>query len=219
MSSRRFGPGARAAAPLAVAVGAFGVTFGVLAREAGFSGEAAVVMSLTTFAGGAQFAAASVLAGGGTVAAAVAAAAMLNARYVPIGISVAPALRGPWWFRLAGAQLVVDESWAVGHVGDGDYDKDRLLSAGAVVLAAWAGGTAVGYAASDVLPDPAALWLDAMVPALFLALIVGQLRDRTALAASVAAAALAAGLVGVAPAGVPVIAASVLALAGLRAPR
>ena len=61
---------ASAVTPLLPAVLAFGVSFGVLARAAGFDGTASIVMSLTTFAGSAQFAAVSVLSAGGTVAAA-----------------------------------------------------------------------------------------------------------------------------------------------------
>src|SRR5204863_9949028 len=53
--------GARAALPLAVVIGGFGVSFGVLARSAGTGALAPIVMSATTFAGSAQFAAASIL--------------------------------------------------------------------------------------------------------------------------------------------------------------
>jgi len=215
----RYGPGARAAAPLAVAVAAFAVTFGALAREAGMSDAAALVMSVTTFAGGAQFAAVSVLGGGGSVLTAATVAALLNLRYVPIGISVAPALRGRWWRRVATAQLAVDEAWAVSHVGGGRYDADRLVGAGVVVLVAWVGGTAAGLAAGAVLHDPAALGLDALTPALFLALLMGQMRDRMAVAAVVGAAAIALALVPVAPLGIPVVASAVVGLLGLWGPR
>ena len=133
--------GARAVAPLVPAVVAFGLTFGVLAREAGFDPLSTFAFSATTFAGSAQFAAASVLESGGTLAAAIAAAALLNTRYVPIGISVAPALDGPAWQRLLRAQLVVDESWAIGHLGGGRYDASRILGAGLVLFPAWVGST------------------------------------------------------------------------------
>jgi predicted branched-subunit amino acid permease len=66
------GAGARAVAPLALAIGAFGITFGVLAREAGFGPVSAVVFSATTFAGSAQFAATSLVSAGGTLTAAIA---------------------------------------------------------------------------------------------------------------------------------------------------
>jgi len=111
--------GLRAAVPLAVAVFGFGVSFGILARTAHMGWIAPIAMSCTTFAGSAQFAAASVIGTGGGAAAAITAAVLLNSRYLPIGISVAPALTGGVLRRLLSAQLVVDESWAVGHVGGG----------------------------------------------------------------------------------------------------
>src|ERR671928_96123 len=62
--------GAGRAAPIGIAVGVFGVSFGLLARTAGMGRMAPIVMSATTFAGSAQFAVASVLNAGGTVDAA-----------------------------------------------------------------------------------------------------------------------------------------------------
>ncbi len=212
----RYASGARAALPLAVAVFAFAVTFGALAREAGISAVAALVMSMTTFAGAAQFAAVSVLGADGTLLAAAAAAVLLNVRYMPIGLSVAPVLRGPRWRRLAEAQLAVDEAWAISHVGGGRYDRDRLVGAGVVIFAAWVGGTGAGLVAGGLLGDPEAFGLDAMAPALFLALLVGQLRDRASVAAALLAVIIAVLLVPLVPAGVPIVAASLVALLGLR---
>src|SRR4029453_7267312 len=86
--------GVLAAAPLAVAFAGFGAAFGSLARAAGVGPTAPVVLSATAFAGSAQFAAVAVLAAGGSVAAAVVAAVLLNARYGPVGLSVAPVVGG-----------------------------------------------------------------------------------------------------------------------------
>lgn len=208
--------GVRAVAPLAVAVGGFGVPFGLLARVAGLSPGAAVAMSATTFAGSAQFAAVSVLSAGGTVGAAVAAALLLNARYVPIGLSVAPQMHGPAWLRVLQAQLAVDESWAVSHVGGGRYDLQRLVGAGLVLQAMWVAGTAVGALGGRLIGDPEALGLDAAFPALFLALLAGQARDRRAVLAAVLGAALALVLVPFVPPGVPIVAAGAACLLGLR---
>ena len=66
--------GARDVAPIAFAALVIGVSFGILARDAGMGVVAPIVMSLTTFAGSAQMAAATVMHDGGAVAAAVAAA-------------------------------------------------------------------------------------------------------------------------------------------------
>jgi 4-azaleucine resistance transporter AzlC len=202
--------------PIAVATAAFGATFGVLAQEAGMQPLAALTMSATTFAGSAQLAAASVLGTGGGVAAAVASASLLNARYAPISVSVAPAFLGGPIRRLLESQLIVDESWAVSRRHDGRYDRRVLVGAGLVLYAGWVGGTAVGAVGGDALGDPEALGLDAAFPALFLALLVPQVRTRRALAAAVAGAGIALALLPVAPAGVPIVAASAACLLGWR---
>ncbi len=215
-ADRRHRDGARAAAPLAVAVAAFGVSFGLLARAEGWGWAAPIVMSATTFAGSSQFAALSVLGDGGTVAAAVTAALLLNARYAPIGVSVAPYMSGSTWSRFLHAQLIVDESWAISAEGHGRYNTRMLIGAGLTLYAAWIAGTAVGTLFGDVLADPEALGLDAAFPALFLALLVPQVRERRALAAALLGAAIAVALTPIAPAGVPIIAASAACLLGVR---
>ena len=172
-------------------------------------------MSMTTFAGSAQFAAASVMAAGGQMTAAIAAALLLNARYVPIGVSVARYLSGNSAVRFLKGQLVVDESWAIAARGDGSFNPGRLLGAGLLLWIAWVGGTVVGVLGGEALGNPAVLGLDAAFPALFLALLVGQLRSRRATAAAVLGAAIALSLVGFTPPGVPIVAAAAAALIGL----
>jgi len=208
--------GVRAAAPIGVAAFAFGVSFGVLARSAGMGRLAPVVMSLTTFAGSAQFAAASILAAGGGVAAAVAAAVLLNLRYGPMGLSAASTLEGPWWRRALTAQLVVDESWAIAQRDDGRIDRHLLVGAGLLLAVGWVGGTAVGVLAGDLVADPASLGLDAAFPALFLALLAGQIKGRSRLLAAIGGALIALALMPVAGPGVPIIAASLACLVGAR---
>jgi 4-azaleucine resistance transporter AzlC len=208
--------GLRAIAPIGVAAVLFGVSFGVLATAAGMTGLAAVVMSATTFAGSAQFAAVSVLESDGAVAAAVGAGLLLNARYAVIGLSVARSLRGGPGQRLLTSQLVVDESWAVSSRPGGGYDPGLLLGAGLGLYGAWVGGTAIGAVFGDALGDPNRLGLDAAFPALFLALLVGQLSNRERWVAAALGALVAFALVPVAPAGVPVIAAALVCLLGLR---
>jgi 4-azaleucine resistance transporter AzlC len=198
--------GARAVLPIAVAAATFGISFGILARDAGMGVVAPIVMSFTTFAGSAQFAAASVLEQGGALAAAIVAAVLLNLRYLAIGISVAPSLQGSLPRRIAEAQLAVDESWAVAHE-DGRVIRGRMVGAGLALLVAWCGGTVAGVIGGGALGDPATYGLDAMFPALFLALLVGLLKDARAVRAALAGALIALVLLPVAPPGVPVIAA------------
>jgi 4-azaleucine resistance transporter AzlC len=212
----RLRDGVRAVAALAVAVFGFGVSFGLLARSAGMGWLAPIVMSATTFGGSSQFAAVSVLDAGGTVGTAVAAAVLLNARYGPIGVSVAPSLPGGALARFLQAQLVVDESWAVSARDEGGFDARILVGAGAGLYVAWVAGTAIGVAFGDVLGDPAALGLDAAFPALFVALLLPHVRSRTAASAAALGGAIALVLTPLAPPGVPIVAAALACLVGLR---
>src|SRR2546422_843206 len=152
---------------------------------------------------------------GGT-AAAIAAGVLLNARYVPCSISAASLFRGPRLRRLAEAQLIVDESWAISSRGGGRFDRRLLIGAGLVLYAAWVTGTVVGVAGGEALGDPKDLGLDGAVPALFLALLVPQLVDRKAQAAALLGAAIAFALTPFTPAGTPIVAASAACLLGLR---
>jgi 4-azaleucine resistance transporter AzlC len=208
--------GAVTAIPLAIAIGLFGVSFGVLfASTGGMGALPAIVMSATTFAGSAQFAAASVLAGGGGPVTAILAALLLNARYLPIGVSVARFMLGGRVARFVQSQLVVDESWAIAARGGGEFDPHRLVGAGVVLWCAWVAGTVIGVLGGEALGDPAALGLDAAFPALFLALLVPQLGGRRARAAAALGAAIAVVFVPFSPAGVPIIVAAGAALIGL----
>ena len=214
--ARGFRDGVRSVVPLAIAVFAFGVTFGVLAREADMGTVAPIVMSLTTFAGSAQFAAVAVLHGGGSAATAILAAALLNARYGPIGITVAPAMQGSAARRFLHAQLIVDESWAIAAEGDGRWNPRVLMGAGAGIYVTWVGGTAIGVAFGDLLGNPSRWGLDAAFPALFLSLLAPQVRERRSVLAAVLGAAIGLSLTPFSAAGVPIVAASLACLLGLR---
>jgi 4-azaleucine resistance transporter AzlC len=227
---RSYRHGVTASLPLSVAVFGFGVSYGVLALSVGMGSLAPVVMSAATFAGSAQFAAASVLGGGGSATTAILAALMLNARYLPLGVTVAPWLEGGSWSRLLHAHLMVDESWAIASEGQGRWNPRVLLAAGAGIWVAWVLGTAIGVIFGDALGDPSTLGLDAAFPALFLALLAPQLKSeqRTKavaclriptspqVVAAVLGAAIALVLTPFTPAGVPIIAAGAACLIGLR---
>jgi 4-azaleucine resistance transporter AzlC len=216
--ARTYRDGIRAVVPLAIAVFGFGVSFGVLAVPSGLGALAPIVMSATTFAGSAQFAALSVLADGGAVAAAILAGALLNVRYGPIGVTIAPWLRGGPVSRFVHAQLTVDESWALAAEPDGRYEPRVLLASGLALYAAWVAGTALGVLVGDVAPPPSDLGLDAAFPALFLALLAPQVRGRLAGAAALLGAGIALALTPVAPPGVPIVAATAATLLGLGEP-
>jgi 4-azaleucine resistance transporter AzlC len=214
VGSPRIRDGVRAALPLAIAPILFSAAFGLLAEDAGMSRVGAIVMSATTFAGSAQFAAASILDEGGGAVAAIVAALLLNARYVALSLAVAPIFPGARRRRFVESQLIVDESWALAG-RSGRFDYGVLVGAGLLLYVLWVTGTVVGSIVGDLI-DPEAIGLDAAFPALFLALLVPYLRTRRALATALVAAVITVLLLPFAPAGLPIVAAALAALIGLR---
>lgn len=208
--------GARASIAYSVVGFLVAMSFGIVALQAGFAAEAAIVMSAIVFAGSAQFAAVAIIASGGTAGAAIAAAALMNSRFLPMGIALAPSLpgRAPW--RAAQGQAVVDASWAMSSRGDGTFDRWFLFGATAPQYVMWLGGTIFGVVGNELFSDPGNWGLDAIFPTFFLALLAAEIKNRTVLLIALAAAVLALSLVEIAPAGVPVLAASLVALWGLR---
>ena len=201
--------------PYALAALLLAVSFGVLAEP--LMGRAApIVMSAAVFAGSAQFAATAVLSAGGGGAAAILAGVLLNLRYVPMGIAIAPSLRGGRLRRAATGQAMIDFSWAAASRGEGRFSIPYMLGATAPSYPCWVAGTAIGVFGGDLIGDPGSLGLDALFPAFFLCLLVeGELRPgRPALVAGLGSL-IALALIPFTPAGVPVIAATAAALLGL----
>lgn len=209
--------GARAALPFALVVGVVAVSFGILTRSLGWGVLAPIVFSVIAFSASAQFAAVAVLGAGGGAFAAIAAAALLSARFLPMGVAVAPFLKGGPLRRALEGQTVLDTSWALASRGGGRFDREFMIGATIPQFAAWTVGTAVGVLADDFVGDVEKLGLDAVFPVFFLALLAGELRGsgRRAIAAAAIAVALALALVPFAPPGVPVLAACAAALLGL----
>jgi 4-azaleucine resistance transporter AzlC len=205
--------GIRAGLPFALPVLAIGISFGVLARSLHWDPAAPIVMSAVVYSGSAQFASTSVLGDGGTVLAAVAAAVLVNARFLPMGIAAATALKGGPLRRAAEGQTVVDASWALANDA-GRFDREILIGASIPQYVAWVLGTIVGVVAGAAIGDPKALGLDAMFPAFFLVLLAGEARSRRTVAVAIGGAALALLLVPLVPPGLPIVAASAAAVVG-----
>ena len=209
--------GARAVLPLAMATGVMGISFGVLAYASGWGVLAPIVFSVVAFSGTAQFAVVSVLGGGGTAVPAIVAAVLLNARFLPMGISVAPFLKGGPLRRALEGQAVVDASWAMASRGGGRFDREFMIGATIPQVALWIVGTVVGVLAGGVVGDAERLGLDVIFPAFYLTLLVEELRaGGRKIAVVLIAAALALALVPVTPPGIPVISACAAALLGLK---
>jgi predicted branched-subunit amino acid permease len=177
---------------------------------------APVVMSAIVFAGSAQFGALAVLAAGGGAGAAIAAGVLLNMRYLPMGVSIAASTHGGWLRRGLAAQPLIDAGWAMSYRGEGRFDVPYMWGVTVVNYPMWVGGTAIGVLAGDLIGDPERLGLDALFPAFFLGLLVGEATEgRRAWVAALLGATLALTLAPFTPPGVPIMTACLAALIAL----
>ncbi len=213
-----FRAGVVSAIPFMLAGALLGLSFGVLAVEAGFPVVAAIVMSALVHAGSAQFAALAVVTGGGGIPTAVAAGTLMNGRFLPMGLALGPSLPGGPLRRALGGQAVVDPSWVLSNLGDGRFDRHKLYGATTLLWCGWTGGTAVGAISQGAVGDLDRFGVDAVYPAFFAALLVLELREGRGRLVALGGAAVALALSPFTPAGVPVLAASLVALLGLRSP-
>ena len=184
------------AAPVVAAVTLFGIPYGVFASEAGFPLWLTVVMSLTVFAGSAQFTAVSVFGSGGSPISAAISGTLLNTRYLATGAAAARVLPGGRFRRFLLAQLVVDESYALAVAAGTPTEPDSrvMTRVGLALYVGWALGSLAGGAIGALVGDPETLGIDAAFPALFVALLFPLLDRpgavRSALAGAITALAL-----------------------------
>ncbi len=163
---------------LGATLGVVGALFGVLATEAGLSTAQACAMSLLVFTGATQFTVVAILNSGGSIVAALLSGTVLAARNLAYGPIVAP------WFRSSSraerlliAQLVIDESTAVGAAQRTDpLRKYGFLAGGLSVYFFWNLGTLLGALMGNLVQSPEAFGLDAAFPAAFIALLLPHLR-------------------------------------------
>ncbi|HEX6518171.1 MAG TPA: AzlC family ABC transporter permease [Nocardioidaceae bacterium] len=196
-----------------VATGAYGISFGAISVAAGLSVLQTCALSLLVFTGASQFALVGVVAAGGAPFSGALTALLLGTRNTLYGLRLAPLLDWRGWRRVAAAQILIDESTAM-SVNRESRAAARVgfLGTGVSVFVLWNLATLGGALAGRALGDPRTYGLDAAVGAAFLALLWPRLHDRRNRLVAVLAVALALGLVPVAPAGVPVLAAAGVAL-------
>jgi len=199
---------------VALATGAYGLSFGALSVAAGLSIWQTQVLSLLLFSGGSQFAFVGILAGGPSgAAAAIATSTLLGVRNGLYGLQVSRMLQVRGVRRLAAAQLTIDESTAVG-VAQPEQRAGRLgfWATGLGVFALWNAATLVGSLVGDAMGDPRRYGLDAAAAAAFCGLLWPRLKSRDAFAIAALSGVVAVLLAPHAPAGIPVLVAALAAL-------
>lgn len=191
-----------------------GFAYGVLAQKSGLSGLNTVLMSVLVFAGSAQLIAVGLFASAAAPLTIVATTFIVNLRHLLMSAALAPYLR-PWSktrLALFAAQMT-DETFALhaGRFAKGELDPAETFGINVIAQSAWVGGTVLGLAASTLITDIRPIGLDYALPAMFIALLLGQLKSRLHLLVAVAAGLLSTALMLAGLSQAHVLAATILA--------
>jgi 4-azaleucine resistance transporter AzlC len=185
--------GALAAAPLLPGVIAFGLLYGVMARQVGFSPWEALAMSLIVHAGSAQFVALGMWNTAGP-AAIILTTLVINLRHLLMGASISPHLRGlPTAWKALLALWMSDETYALALAAyeQGEGSRWYFLGANLSFYVTWALSGLLGALLGAAIPDPSSYGLDLVFPLAFLGLLVVFLQDRVDVTVALASGGLA----------------------------
>lgn len=198
-------------AVVCLAVGVIGISYGASATASGLPAWLPIALSVLVVAGSSELLFVGIVAAGGNPLTAVLAGLLVNARHLPYGLGL-PDVVGQGWRRLIGTHIMNDESvvFALAHQ---DLARSRAAyrACGLGVLLCWPLGAALGVLLGTVVHDTDSFGLDAMFPAVLLALVLPALRERDKRLAALTGAVIALTAVPLLPAGLP----ELLALAGL----
>lgn len=179
--------GLRAALPIWVGYAAVGIPFGVLARQAGLSPTQIALMSIIVFAGSSQFIAVAMIGSGASVLPIIITTFFVNLRHLLMSSSLALHLKGISKGRLSlFAYGITDESFAVNLTKFmyGSWDVNRALVVNHTANAVWIASTIAGGYLGEVVPE-GALGIDYALTAMFIALLVFQLRNTLVIVLSI----------------------------------
>ena len=207
----------RDSAAIGLAAGAYAIGFGALSVASGLSVLQTMALSLIMFTGASQFAFIGVVGTGGSALAASLAALMLGLRNALYGLRMAPVLGVTGIRGFIAAQLTIDESTAMAIAREDSSTRAAryaFWATGISIYLLWNGGTLIGALGAGALGSPTTYGLDAVIPAAFLALLWPRLTGRQpwVIGVAIASALIALALTPVLQPGLPVLAASLVAI-------
>lgn len=171
--------GMTAAWPICLGYVPIGLAFGVLARKAGLTPCEIGLMSLLVYAGSSQFIAVSMIGSGSAAIPIILTTFTVNLRHLLMSSSLAVYLQRLGVGRLSlYAYWVTDESFALStaRFREGGWDWQRALVLNHTANLTWIVSTVIGGYGGQFIPA-GAFGIDFALPAMFICLLVFQIRD------------------------------------------
>lgn len=186
------------ATPIVLGYLPVGFAYGVLAQKAGLSALNTVLMSVLVYAGSSQLIAVGLFAAQAPALSIILTTFVVNLRHLLMASAVAPFLKRWRKVELAAfAYQLTDETFAVHatHFPAGIPSKAAVFATNATAQLAWVAGTVLGIAAGKLITDIKPFAFDYALPAMFIALLVLQIKTRVQLIVAVLTGILALGFV------------------------
>ncbi|WP_159619228.1 AzlC family ABC transporter permease [Ruania rhizosphaerae] len=169
-------PLVRGGLSMGLAVALIGIAYGALTVDGGLPVWLAPLLGVVVLAGASEMLFVGLAAGGTSPWLAMVAALLVNTRHLPYGMAVRRFL-GDGWKRLVRTHVMNDESVAYGLAQrDPDHARRAYTIAGLSVLVGWPLGALAGGLLGQVI-DQEAWGLDAVFPAVILALLLPALHE------------------------------------------
>jgi predicted branched-subunit amino acid permease len=186
------GEGLADGVPIALGYLAVSFAFGIFAAKGGMAVWTATFLSLTNLTSAGQFAGTSLIFVRAPWLEIGLTTLLINIRYLLMSLSLSQKLRPGTGFlqRLLIGYGVTDEIYAVAAVKPGDLGAAYMAGLIALPVAGWTGGTLLGAAAGQILPDSLRSALGIALFAMFVAIVTPQARQRKSVRLVVALAGL-----------------------------
>lgn len=170
--------GLRAAIPVILGFMPVGISYGILARQAGFAVSETILMSLTVFAGASQIMAVGMYGQGAGLIAIIIATFILNLRHLIMSTCVINRMKDArTGVKLLAAFGVTDESFAIFTTEPAEKcSAPYFLGFITVSYLSWNAGTAIGAVASGFLPAIVTASLGIALYAMFIGILMPNLR-------------------------------------------
>ena len=184
---RPFVQGMRDGLPIGAGYFAVAFSLGMIARKAGLTVPQGFFSSLLTRASAGEYGTYALMAAGAGLLEVFALCIVANLRYVLMGTALLQKFSAdtPLWKKIITGFCITDEIFGISIAYKGHLPVSYPLGALLVASVMWAGGTACGIAAGNILPPSLVSSLSVALYGMFLAIIVAPAKKDRAVLLSV----------------------------------
>lgn len=176
--------GIKRALPVVMGYVPVGFAYGVLAQKVDISLMNTMLMSIMVYAGSAQLIGVGLIGAGIAPISIVATTFIVNLRHLLMSAALSPYMKSWSKARIAAFSFeLTDETFALhtqqfaNETPDTPIGKREAIVVNLTAQLAWCAGSWIGFSAGTLIPDVKPMGLDYALPAMFIALLVGQVKN------------------------------------------